>query len=253
MPLLLTDVPRLATIAGVDWRRSRAPVAYGEAVAAMEEHVAAILDGAAAETIWLLEHPSVYTGGVSARAEEILDPGEVPVVATARGGRFTYHGPGQRVIYILLDLRRRGRDVHRLVTALEEWVIAALASLGVMGSRCPRRVGIWVRDGAGAEAKIAAVGLRLRRWVSYHGVAINVCPDLRHFDGIVPCGLRGHAVTSLAALGRPVPLEVLDEHLLHSFADNFLANLESPLTPRTALAMKENASTFSPEYPVDAP
>jgi lipoyl(octanoyl) transferase len=216
---------RLTIIEGVHWLRSPEPVPYADAVAAMEARVEAILAGRAPEAVWLLEHPKVYTGGTSARPEELLDTGDVPVIATARGGRYTFHGPGQRVAYLLLDVGRRGRDVHRFVAGIEEWLIAALAGLGVAGMRRQGRVGIWVDLGGGREAKIAAVGLRLRRWVSYHGISVNVCPDLRCFDGIVPCGLGGFAVTSLHALGHPVTLEAVDESLANAFHNNFTAKL----------------------------
>lgn len=180
----------------------------------MQDRSAAIREGAAAECIWLLEHPPLYTAGTSAAAEELLDAGDLPVIATGRGGRYTYHGPGQRVVYVMLDLSARGGDLRRFVWLLEEWIIRALAELGVVAERRAGRIGVWVvRDGA--EAKIAALGLRVRRWVSTHGVAINVCPDLTRFNGIIPCGIQGHGVTSLQALGVTADVSVLDETLAH--------------------------------------
>jgi lipoyl(octanoyl) transferase len=193
-------------------------VAYPEAIAFMEARVEAIRAGTAAEAVWLLEHPPLYTAGTSALPGELLDARRFPVFETGRGGRFTYHGPGQRVIYVMLDVRRRGGDVRCFVARLEGWVIAALARLGVAGGRRAGRVGIWVTDPTGREAKLAAIGVRLRRWVSYHGIAINVAPDLDHFTGIVPCGLAGYAVTSLAALGLPVDMAAVDRALIETFA-----------------------------------
>jgi lipoyl(octanoyl) transferase len=205
----------------VEWLVSQAPVPYPEAVAAMERRVAAIRDGAARERIWLLEHPPLYTAGTSARADELLQPDRFPVYQTGRGGRFTYHGPGQRVVYPMLDLRHHGADVRAYVTALENWVILALARFGVAGERRDGRVGIWVRRPDGSDAKIAAIGVRIRRWVTYHGVAINVAPNLSHFSGIVPCGLAEVAVTSLRDLDRPATLEDLDAALLQTLGTAF--------------------------------
>jgi lipoyl(octanoyl) transferase len=207
-----------------EWRISEGLVAYPEALAAMEARVAAIRAGAADELVWLLEHPPLYTAGTSADPRDLLAPDRFPVYAARRGGEYTYHGPGQRVAYAMLDLDRRGRDVRAYVYALEEWVIAALAEFGVRGERRPGRVGVWVvrperagQGGGPAEHKIAAIGVRLRRWVAFHGVAINVEPDLSHFDGIVPCGIRGHGVTSLVDLGLPVTMADLDVALRRSF------------------------------------
>lgn len=176
-------------------------MAYPDAVAFMEERAEAIRAGRADEAIWLLEHPALYTAGTSARPEELLDAAALPVFPSGRGGRYTYHGPGQRVAYVMLDLRRRGSDVRAYVHTLEGWVIAALARLGVTGERRCERIGIWVDRGGGAEAKIAAIGVRVRRWITFHGIAINCDPRLDHFGGIVPCGIAGHGVTSLADLG----------------------------------------------------
>ena len=186
---------------GIEWRFTGTPVAYEQAVAAMEERAAAIFAGAAPELVWFLEHPPLYTAGTSAKPQDLLDPARFPVHNTGRGGQYTYHGPGQLVAYVLLDLNRRGRDLRRYVHSLEAWVIAALEFYGVKGERREGRPGIWVRNGARDE-KIAAIGVRVRRWVTYHGVAVNICPDLSHFDGIVPCGIGDAGVTSLARMGR---------------------------------------------------
>jgi lipoyl(octanoyl) transferase len=207
----------------VEWRTSAAPVAYPDAVALMERRVADIRDGAAAETVWLLEHPPLYTAGTSARDQDLLTPGRFPVFRTGRGGQFTYHGPGQRVAYVMLDLKPRGQDVRRYVSDLEDWVIAALARFGVTGERRQGRVGIWVGRGDGREDKIAAIGVRIRRWVTYHGIAINLDPELEHFAGIVPCGIANPqlGVTSLADLGVPASMAELDAALQASFAEVF--------------------------------
>jgi lipoyl(octanoyl) transferase len=208
---------------GVQWLISRAPVDYLAAVAFMEERVAAIRAGTAAETVWLLEHPPLYTAGTSAAADELLDAGRFPVYPAGRGGRYTYHGPGQRVVYVMLDVRRRGGDIRAFIADLEAWVIAALARLGVIGERRTGRIGIWVATADGSEAKVAAIGVRVRRWVSYHGIAINVAPDLEHFAGIIPCGLVGHRVTSLAMLGATTDLTVVDQALCETFADTVIS------------------------------
>jgi len=203
------------------WATSRGLIPYPDAVAAMEARAAAIADGAADELVWLLEHPPLYTAGVSAKADDLLAPERFPVFASGRGGQHTYHGPGQRVAYVMLDLRERGRDVRAFVTALERWMIDALAAFNVDGEIKAGRVGVWVeRREAGApvrEDKIAAIGVRIRRWVSFHGVSVNVEPDLEHFSGIVPCGIREHGVTSLVDLGRPVTMDDADAALKASF------------------------------------
>ncbi|MEX2642830.1 MAG: lipoyl(octanoyl) transferase LipB [Acetobacterales bacterium] len=204
----------------VTWRLSQGLVPYPEALAGMESRVDAIRASDAAEQVWLLQHPPLYTAGTSATDEELLDAGGLPVYRTGRGGRLTYHGPGQRVAYVMLDLRRRGADVRRYVRDLEEWLIRALARLGVEGGRRDGRVGIWTGV-PGGEAKIAAIGVRIRRWVSYHGVALNVDPDLSRFAGIVPCGIREHGVTSLAALGVEADLAAADAALREAFAETF--------------------------------
>ena len=205
----------------VEWRVFRDLVAYEEAVAAMEERVAAIRAGTAAECVWLLEHPPLYTAGTSARPGDLLTPDRFPVYRTGRGGQFTYHGPGQRVAYVMLDLARRGSDLRRYIADLEAWLIATLAGFGIEAVVRPDRVGVWVVRDDGREDKIAAIGIRVRRWISYHGIALNVAPELEHFSGIVPCGIRGHGVTSLAALGAGAPMEVVDAALKDNFMSVF--------------------------------
>ncbi|MGZ9811590.1 lipoyl(octanoyl) transferase LipB [Pseudoroseicyclus sp. H15] len=216
----------------VEWRTSTGLVAYDEALAFMEARVDAIAAGEADELIWLLEHPPLYTAGTSARDEDLLDA-RFPVHQARRGGQYTYHGPGQRVIYVMLDVGKRGHDVRRFVQELEAWVIAALAEFNVTGAVREGRVGVWVErpekpplpDGAPREDKIAAIGIRLRKWISFHGISINVEPDLSHFSGIVPCGISGHGVTSLVDLGLPVTMDDLDLALRRSFAEVFEAGL----------------------------
>jgi lipoyl(octanoyl) transferase len=208
-----------------EFRIEPEPVAYAAAIAAMESRVEAIRNGTARERVWLLEHPPLYTAGTSARDEELLDR-RFPVFKTGRGGRWTYHGPGQRIAYVMLDLKARGGDVRAFVCSLENWVMAALGQFGILAARRPGRVGLWVPlPGGGAElpaeAKIAAVGVRIRRWVTYHGVAINRDPDLSHFDGIVPCGIRDHGVTSMAALGVSATAAELDRALIESWDQAF--------------------------------
>jgi lipoyl(octanoyl) transferase len=216
-------------VSGVEWRIAGGLVPYPEAVAFMEARVEAIRAGQARELVWLLEHPPLYTAGTSAKVVDLLEPGRFPVYESRRGGEYTYHGPGQRVAYAMLDLNRRGRDVRAFVWRLEEWVIRTLDAFGVRGERRTGRVGVWVvrpekpplADGSPAEDKIAAIGVRLRRWVSFHGVAINVEPDLGHYSGIVPCGIRGHGVTSLVDLGLPVTMTDLDLALAAAFESVF--------------------------------
>jgi lipoyl(octanoyl) transferase len=205
----------------LDWRISDRPVDYPDAVAAMEARVEAIRAGRAGEQVWLLEHPPVYTAGTSAKEADLLNAGAFPVYRTGRGGQFTYHGPGQRVGYVMLDLKRREMDVRTFVHRLEAWVIAALAAFNVRGETRPDRVGVWVQRGSGREDKIAAIGVRVRRWVTYHGIAINLEPELSHYDGIVPCGIREHGVTSLVDLGLPVSMADLDIAMRDAWHDVF--------------------------------
>ena len=208
---------------GVEWRIDDRLVPYEEAVAAMERRVAAIAAARAPEQVWLLEHPSLYTAGTSARDADLLTPDRFPVYRTGRGGQFTYHGPGQRVCYVMLDLKPRGQDVRRYVRDLEEWVIRTLDRFNVKGERRDDRVGIWVPRGPGREDKIAAIGVRIRRWITFHGIAINVEPDLEHFSGIVPCGIDAgkYGVTSLVDLGLPVTMTDLDVALRETFPEVF--------------------------------
>jgi lipoyl(octanoyl) transferase len=205
----------------VEWRTSDGLVPYQEAVEAMERRVAEIRAGHAAELVWLVQHPPLYTAGASAKPEDLIDPDRLPVYRTGRGGEYTYHGPGQRVAYVMLDLDRRGRDVRAFVRRLEDWLIATLAHFDVRGERRQGRVGIWVARGGGREDKIAAIGVRVRRWVTYHGIALNVAPDLAHYDGIVPCGITEHGVTSLADLGIAATMADVDRALRASFDQVF--------------------------------
>ena len=207
----------------IEWRIGKNPVDYEPAVEEMEARVAAIRAGAAAELVWLLEHPPLYTAGTSARDEDLLDPHRLPVHRTGRGGRYTYHGPGQRIAYVMLDLGGRDRDVRCHVHRLEEWMIRTLARFGIQGERRDGRVGIWVSGRGGAEEKIAAIGVRVRRWVTYHGLALNLDPELDHYRGIIPCGIAGHGVTSLAALGVGATMEEVDTALRATFAEVFAA------------------------------
>ena len=217
--------------AAPEWRTEPGLLPYETAVAAMEERVALIHAGTARELVWLIEHPPLYTAGTSARAGDLLDAMGFPVYPSGRGGQFTYHGPGQRVAYVMLDLKARGADLRAYVANLEDWVIRSLARLGVTAERRPGRIGLWVTRARGPlgpqpglaaqEDKITAIGVRVRRWVSYHGIAINVSPDLSHYAGIVPCGIRDHGVTSLAALGNPATMEDLDQALMASFSEVF--------------------------------
>ncbi len=206
-----------AAPAPVEWSLAEAPVAYPDAVAAMEARVAAILAREAPEQVWLLEHPPLYTAGTSAQGDDLLDASGLPVYRTGRGGQYTYHGPGQRVAYVMLDLAARRRmDLRCFVRDLEQWLIDTLAEFGVAGERRAGRVGIWVET-AGGEAKIAAIGVRVRRWVTFHGVSLNVAPELAHYRGIVACGIREHGVTSLAALGVDAAMADVDRALRRRF------------------------------------
>ncbi|WP_368346018.1 lipoyl(octanoyl) transferase LipB [Pelagovum sp. HNIBRBA483] len=217
----------------VEWIIAEGLTAYDDAVAFMEARAEAIAAGTGDELIWLVEHPPLYTAGTSAKREDLTDPERFPVFTSKRGGQYTYHGPGQRVAYVMLDVGKRGHDVRRFVQDLENWVIAALAEFNIHGAIRDGRVGVWVErpekprlpDGSVAEDKIAAIGIRLRRWVSFHGISINVDPDLSHFDGIVPCGIRDHGVTSLVDLGLPVAMDDLDNALRRTF--------DTAITPRS--------------------
>jgi lipoyl(octanoyl) transferase len=220
----------------MDWTHLDGLAPYDATLTAMEARVAQISAGTAPEAIWLLEHPPLYTAGTSSDAEDLTDPNRFPVHIAGRGGQYTYHGPGQRVVYVMLDLNKRGRDVRKFVCALENWIIATLAEFSIKGERRAGRVGVWVVRsdrigllGAPAEDKIAAIGVKLRRWVTFHGISINLEPDLTHFDGIVPCGIKDHGVTSLVDLGLPVTMQDLDAALATTFPD-FLAELVKAAT-----------------------
>ena len=218
--------PSAAGRRAVEWLTSERPIPYADAVAAMERRAASIAAGDTAECVWLLEHPPLYTAGTSADFAELLSPERFPVFRAGRGGRLTYHGPGQRVAYVMLDLSRRGRDVKAFVTSLEDWLIATLAQLGVRGERRPGQIGILVEG-----AKIAAIGVRVRRWVSLHGASLNVTPDLEHFSGIFPCGLKDTPVTSLAALGAETDMARVDRALRAAFEEVFSAPAISASDP----------------------
>ncbi|WP_425071110.1 lipoyl(octanoyl) transferase LipB [Sagittula sp. S175] len=213
----------------MEWKISDGLTPYDEAVTFMEARAEAISKGEAEECIWLLEHPPLYTAGTSARLEDLKDPDRFPVYTSKRGGQYTYHGPGQRVVYVMLDLTKRGKDVRRFVEELEGWVIDTLAAFNLDGHIRCGRVGVWIErpdrprtaSGAMAEDKIAAIGIRLRKWVSFHGISINVEPDLSHFGGIVPCGITEYGVTSLVDLGLPVTMDDLDVALRQAFEDRF--------------------------------
>ncbi|WP_297768023.1 lipoyl(octanoyl) transferase LipB [uncultured Roseovarius sp.] len=215
---------------GIEWHLSAGIVTYPEAITAMEDRVARIANGTAPEAIWLLEHPALYTAGTSAKPADLTDPDRFPVFEARRGGQYTYHGPGQRVVYVMLDVGRRGRDVRRFVQQLETWVIATLDTFNVKGEIREGRVGVWVTredkpltaTGQKPEDKIAAIGIRLRKWVSFHGISINVEPNLEHFTGIVPCGITEHGVTSLVDLGLPVTMTDLDIALRDTFSRTFV-------------------------------
>jgi lipoyl(octanoyl) transferase len=213
---------QVTNVADIDWIIADVPVPYPQALAWMEARANAVAAGEAREAVWLVEHPPLYTSGTSADPAELLDP-RFPVFAAGRGGRYTYHGPGQRIGYLILNIGERGRDVRCFVHAVEGWVIAALARLGVEAWRAPGRIGIWTNDGA-AEAKIGAIGIRVRRWVSLHGFSVNVTPDLTHFGGIVPCGLPDFAVTSLEKLGIAAKMTDFDAALSAEFSP-FLASM----------------------------
>ena len=213
--------------ASPEWTTLPGLAPYAGTLAAMEARVAAIAAGTAPEAIWLVEHPPLYTTGTSSKPADLTDPDRFPVFTAGRGGQYTYHGPGQRVAYVLLDLNNRARDVRGFVHALEGWVIDTLGDFGVKAWRAAGRVGIWTRDIEGAEAKIGAIGVRVRRWVTMHGVAVNLDPDLAHFGGIVPCGIAEYGVTSMARLGKPVASATWDE-AMRARAPEFLAALDRP-------------------------
>lgn len=210
----------------IEWHIAKKPIAYPEAVAEMEAHVAKIHNGTAKERVWLLEHPPLYTAGTSADEKDLLTPEKFPVYQTGRGGQYTYHGPGQRVCYVMLDLKNYGQDVRNYIQQLEQWIINSLTALSIKGERREGRVGIWVDQApyggrAGQEDKIAAIGVRLRKWISYHGIALNIDPDLSHFSGIVPCGIAQHGVTSLHKLGFLLTMEEVDIILRDEFEKIF--------------------------------
>jgi len=220
------DVTASTGLAMPEWRIAPGLTPYPEALAFMRARVEALRAGTADELVWLVEHPPLYTSGTSAQRADLADPDRFPTFDAGRGGQWTYHGPGQRVAYVMLDLTRRGRDVRRYVHALEEWVIRALARFGVRGERRDGRVGIWVADPAtGGEAKIGAIGVRVTRWVTWHGISLNVSPDLSHFGGIVPCGIRDAGVTSLRALGVAATLQDVDFALKSAWTEAFGTDL----------------------------
>ena len=211
----------------MEWLITNDPVPYDVALAFMEKRVAEIKNGTAKEVVWLLEHPPIYTAGTSANTSDLLEPQRFPVYEAGRGGQYTYHGPGQRVAYTMIDLKKRGDDVRQYVCDLEEWIIRSLARLHVTAERRDGRIGIWVSRDDGSEDKIAALGVRVRRWVTFHGISINVTPDLSHFSGIVPCGINEHGITSLADLGNSASMADLDQHLRTSFEEVFAMTPEA--------------------------
>ncbi len=218
---LMSETPKIYCSDAVEWRVSDTLEAYPDAASYMERRAKAIAANEAAEQIWLLEHPPLYSAGTSAKAADLVEPDRFDVFETGRGGQYTYHGPGQRVGYVMLDLRKRGRDVAAFVRGLEQWIIDTLAEFDVTAERRCGRVGVWVIMPGGGEAKIAAIGVRLKKWVSFHGISINLNPDLSHFGGIVPCGIQEHGVTSLQDLGKNVSMEDLDKALKSNFEKTF--------------------------------
>ena len=214
----------IQAVRDIEWRISDALVPYREAETEMETRVAAIRAGTAAELVWLLEHPPLYTAGTSARDDDLIAPDLLPIFRTGRGGQYTYHGPGQRVGYVMLDLQKRGGDLRVYVRDLEEWLIRTLQRFNVKGERRDGRVGIWIAEGGGKESKIAAIGVRIRHWVSFHGISLNVDPDLSYYRGIVPCGINDHGITSLAALGITTTMPEVDAALKAAFAEVFAAD-----------------------------
>ena len=227
----------------VAWTTSKEPVAYPLALAAMEERARQIRAGDATELIWLLKHPALYTAGTSAQIADLKDPDRFPIYTAGRGGQYTYHGPGQRIAYVMLDVQRRfGSDVRAFVCALEHWVIDSLAEFGIRGEIRPGRVGVWVvlPNEGGVEKKIAAIGIRIRRGVSFHGISLNVAPDLTHYDGIVPCGIAEHGVTSLHDLGHPASMKDVDMSLRRTFERTFGVTADSHEPVETPLAAHQN-------------
>jgi lipoyl(octanoyl) transferase len=218
------------------WKISAGLTPYQQAVAAMEQRVADIREGRAGELIWLVEHPPLYTAGTSANQQDLLDATRFPVHTTGRGGQYTYHGPGQRVVYVMLDLKKRDPDIRKFVCNLENWIIATLAAFNVKGERREGRVGVWVNREGGREDKIAALGVRVRKWVTYHGIAINVDPDLSHYTGIVPCGISQYGVTSLVDLGLPVTMADVDTVLRQTFEKVFATGEPSGCDPSQRLS-----------------
>lgn len=217
----MSDDDKIKRDAPARWKVSEGLMTYPEAVAEMETRARAIAAGEAEELIWLLEHPPLYSAGTSANASDLVEPNRFDVFESGRGGQYTYHGPGQRVAYVMMDLRERGRDVSAFVRALEQWIMDTLSEFGVTAERRCGRVGVWVEHEDGQEEKIAAIGIRLKKWVSFHGISINVNPDLSHFGGIVPCGISEHGVTSLAALGKDIKMAQLDQALRRNFENIF--------------------------------
>ncbi len=207
----------------IEWKISDSLVPYEQALTEMEARVAAIREGSASELIWLLEHPPLYTAGTSAEEQDLVAPDKFPVYNAGRGGQYTYHGPGQRIAYVMLDLKKRGSDIRRFVEDMENWVIDVLAQYQIKGEKREGRVGVWVQQGL-KEDKIAAIGVRVRKWVSFHGISINVEPDLTHYDGIIPCGISEHGVTSLVDQGIPITMAEFDQELRASFEKIFLEN-----------------------------
>jgi len=205
----------------VTWEISEGLTPYPEAVARMETRAQSIAAGTAGELVWLVEHPPLYTAGTSAKPEDLVDPDRFEVFASGRGGQYTYHGPGQRVVYVMLDLRKRGRDVSAFIRTLEQWIMDTLSELGVTAERRCGRVGVWIDHADGREEKIAAIGVRLKKWVSFHGISINLSPDLTHYSGIVPCGINEHGVTSIKGLGHSGSMAKLDQCLQENFETLF--------------------------------
>lgn len=205
----------------IEWKTSNNPISYQDSVNFMENRIAKIFNQELPEMIWLLEHPSIYTAGSSAISQDLINNGKIPVLQTGRGGKHTYHGPGQRIIYLMLDLRKRGADLHKYIDNIENWLIATFAEIGIKGEKRKDRIGIWTINDNNQEVKIAAIGIRVRKWISYHGVAINVAPDLNFYKGIIPCGIKEYGVTSLKELGKSIDYSYLDDVLKRKFNDFF--------------------------------